>query len=507
MSPAGPTGLNWKPFPKPLGATMTATLTAGPATTSRLPAFARWPVLIIAGLTALAHAIAGMFGDFWIDEVYMLAIGKHHPDFGYADQPPLAPLIAAGMDGIAPGSMVALRLPAALATGGAVLLTGLLARDLGATRRGQAVAAFAAATGLWSALIGHFVAPYTFEPLLWLAMLLPLARWLRRHADGRADDRLLLAFGVLLGLNLLLKFQVALLCLALLLGALVVGPRAVLARPALWLGAGIALATASPTLIWQTLHGWPQLRMASVVTREAEVLFGGRTGSTIMMVAFAGVLGAVLVLVGTYRLLTSPVLRPYRMFAVAGLALFVFFAITAARPYYLVGLHGVLIAAAVVPRSGASEPSRWRWAVWPTCALSLAATAPLLQPAALHSEELPTPVSEQVALGASRAYTALPPAQRERTAVLAESYILAAMVEVGQDDHELPPVHSPHRGYGYFGPPVEAVDNVIFVGRDPRRVRGYFDEAKRVERGDFSVWVLSGRHTSWATIWPRIQRL
>ncbi|MFC7343009.1 glycosyltransferase family 39 protein [Saccharopolyspora griseoalba] len=486
---------------------MTATLTAEPVTDGRLPAFARWPVLLVAGLTALAHAIAGAFGDYWIDEVYMLAIGEHHPSFGYADQPPLAPLIAAAMDGIAPGSMIALRLPAALATGGAVLLTGLLARELGAPRRGQALAAFAAATGLWTAMIGHFVAPYTFEPVLWLAMLLPLVRWLRQHARGAANDRLLLVFGALLGINLLMKFQVALLCLALLIGALAVGPRAVLARPKLWLGAGIALVLASPTLIWQALHGWPQLRMASVVAREAEFLFGGRTGSTIMMVGFAGILGSGLVLVGTYRLLTRPDLRPHRLFAVAALVLFVFFVISVARPYYVVGLYGVLLAAAVVPRNRPAGPSRWGWAVWPVCALSLAAAGALLNPAALSSEEMPIPVSEKVARDASRAYTALPPAQRERTAVLGESYILAAMVEVGQDAHELPAVHSPHRGYGYFPRPGEDVDNVVFVGRDPAAVRGYFDEAEQVSRGDASVWVLTGRHESWATIWPRIRHL
>ncbi|GAA2347381.1 glycosyltransferase family 39 protein [Saccharopolyspora halophila] len=477
--------------------------------TSPLPSFAARPVLIITGVTALVHVIAAAFGDFWIDEVYMLAIGKYHPDFGYADQPPLAPMIAAAMDWIAPESMIALRLPAALATAGAVLLAGLLARELGAGRRGQAVAAFAVATGLWSALIGHFVAPYTFEPVLWLALLFPVVRWLRQHSRGVADDRLLLVFGVLLGINLLLKFQVALLCVALLIGALAVGPRAILARPKLWLGTGIALVLASPTLIWQALHGWPQLGMASIVSQEAEFLFGGRTGSTIMMVAFAGVVGSGLVVVGTYRLLRNPHLRPYRLFAVAALVLFVIFVITVARPYYVAGLYGVLIAAAVaeVPGSAPAKPSRWGWTAWPVYALSLVVAVVLANPSALNSEEMPIPVSEQVAGDTSRAYTGLAPARRAHTAVLAESYILAAMVEVGQDDHELPPVHSPHRGYGYFERPGDDVRNIVFVGRDPGEVRGSFERAEQLVRGDVSVWVLTGRQESWATIWPRIRHL
>src|SRR4029079_1168241 len=42
-------------------------------------------------LTAVLHCIASAFGDgYWFDEVYMLAIGRYHLDWGSADQPPYA---------------------------------------------------------------------------------------------------------------------------------------------------------------------------------------------------------------------------------------------------------------------------------------------------------------------------------------------------------------------------------------------------------------------------------
>ena len=93
------------------------------ATPRNVPAFARVPVLVIAALTALAHlgfAIAGR--GYWLDEVLMLAVGRHHLDWGSADQPPVVPLLAAAADAIAPGSMVALRVPAILATAAAVVV-------------------------------------------------------------------------------------------------------------------------------------------------------------------------------------------------------------------------------------------------------------------------------------------------------------------------------------------------------------------------------------------------
>jgi hypothetical protein len=60
-------------------------------------------VLGIAGLVALLHCTAMAFGTaYWFDEVYVLAIGRHHLDWGSADQPPVAPAVAALADAIAP---------------------------------------------------------------------------------------------------------------------------------------------------------------------------------------------------------------------------------------------------------------------------------------------------------------------------------------------------------------------------------------------------------------------
>src|SRR6185312_13270788 len=75
--------------------------------------FAAGVVVPIAVATGVLHCIASAFGDgYWFDEVYMLAIGRYHLDWGSADQPRLAPALAAVMDAVAPGSLIALRVPA-----------------------------------------------------------------------------------------------------------------------------------------------------------------------------------------------------------------------------------------------------------------------------------------------------------------------------------------------------------------------------------------------------------
>lgn len=66
--------------------------------------FAAGVVLPIAGVVAVLHCTASIFGSgYWFDEVYMLAIGRHHLEWASADQPPLTPALAALMDAISPG--------------------------------------------------------------------------------------------------------------------------------------------------------------------------------------------------------------------------------------------------------------------------------------------------------------------------------------------------------------------------------------------------------------------
>ena len=174
--------------------------------------FATRGVLGIAGVVAVLHCTATAFGSgYWFDEVYMLAIGRYHLDWGSADQPPLTPALAALADAVAPGSLIALRLPAVLATAGAVVVAGLIARELGCDRRAQVFTAAAQATGLWTTLAGHWLTPYAVEPLQWMLLLWLVIRWQRVR-----DDRLLIALGLVIGIAAMTKFQVILLCLVLL---------------------------------------------------------------------------------------------------------------------------------------------------------------------------------------------------------------------------------------------------------------------------------------------------
>lgn len=87
-------------------------------------------VAFAVGLAALGlhAAFAGRY-DVFRDELYFIVCGRH-PAFGYADQPPIIPLLAAGLYGLG-HSVWVLRLPATLAVGALAWLSVRFARLLG----------------------------------------------------------------------------------------------------------------------------------------------------------------------------------------------------------------------------------------------------------------------------------------------------------------------------------------------------------------------------------------
>ncbi|WP_099041532.1 ArnT family glycosyltransferase [Mycobacterium neglectum] len=482
---------------------MTTTET-GTASDRKIAPFATTVVLPIAGIVAVLHCAAGAFGGgYWFDEVYMLAIGRNHLDWGSADQPPVTPLLAALMDAVAPGSMLALRIPAALATAGAVVVAGLIAREIGCDRRAQGFTAAAQATALWTTLAGHWLTPYTLEPVQWLLLIWLLVRWLRLR-----QDRLLLAFGAVAGVAALTKFQVLLLCAVLLVAVAAVGSRDILRRPLLWVGVAIAVLLAAPIMVWQYANGWPQLHMASVVVGEAEALYGGRPGIAAQLIAYAGAAGVMLVLYGLWRVFRDPTLRDYRFLGVTFVVLYVFFVATAGRPYYLAGLYAPLAAvgALALQRRREKGVTRTRWLFWPTIAMSVVLALGML---VLSVVLVRDDVGQRIAKRTADAYHALPDTQRQRTVVIGQSYIVAAYIDGYSNEYSLPKAFSANRSYGYFPPPPADADTALYVGGDADDIRPYFTAVRRVgDIGeDMGVYLLTGQRESWNEIWARTRTL
>lgn len=483
-----------------------------------LPAFARGPVLAVAaGVGVLLTAVSGRYGYFG-DELYFVAAG-HHLDWGYADQPPLLPLIALAMDTIAPGSVAVLRIPATLAIVTAVVLAALLARELGGGRRAQLLAAGAVAVSPGFLVTGHLLATSTLDPVAWIALTYLLVRWVRTRSD-----RLLLVAGIVTAVGLQAKFLIVAFWVVAVAAVLVCGPRDLLRRPALWAGGAVAVLATVPTLGWQAAHGWPQLEMGRVVAGESGYA-GGMLGFLPLGFFAAGLLvGSALGVVGLVRLLRAP---EHRFLGVTAVGVALLFMLAGGRPYYLAGMLPLLWAAGAARVERHRPAGWWRWVpTWPVYALTGAAlllgNVLPIQPVSVHADQ-PLQIGNfqrdeigwpAMVADVQAAYRALPPDVARAAVVVTGDYWSCSAIQMFAPELRS---FSFHRGAAWFGTPPEDSGAVVFVG-DPQVLAPAFRTVTRVGELDNDervanlaqgtpIYLLEGRKVPWAQLWESVRHL
>ncbi|GAA4552574.1 glycosyltransferase family 39 protein [Amycolatopsis samaneae] len=506
---------------------MTATQerTGDPVVPAPIPAFAAKPVLTVAALLAVPLALTADRYGYFGDELYFLAAGRHL-SWGYVDQPPLLPLLARTMDAIGPGSPFVLRIPAMAATLAAVVLTALIARELGGRGRAQTMAAATVAVAAQFVAGGHYLATSTLDPVLWTLLLWLLVRWVRTRRDG-----LLGWAGVVTAVALYTKFLIGGFWIVAGIALLACGPRELLRRPALWFGALLAALALVPTLLWQATHGWPQLGVGAAISQEVGRTWGGRVVFLPSALLVAGIpVGAVLLCYGLWRLLRSTELRAYRFLGWTALGLAAVFLAVNGRYYYVAGMFAPCWAVAVVELERGRASRWWRWlATWPCYLVAAILVVPISLPVwprtwLAEHPGLPSPAFAtqeigwpEVAKSVAGAYATLPGPDRARTAVVTESYWGASALDRFGRDLGLPEPTSPNRGYATLVTPPESATDVLFVGEDPRPLLGHFAHLRPIGTVHTGlpvansidgnpIWLATGRNESWTTLWPKLAR-
>ena len=141
------------------------------------------PGWVLAILGVAAHLWASRGYDYFRDEMYFIVCGERL-DWGFVDQPPLIPAVAATMHHLFPGSLVMLRLLPALAHAATIVLVAATARQLGGGAWAQAIAALCVLTGGVFLGIGTTLSTGALEPLAGLFCAYALIRIIREI--GRA---------------------------------------------------------------------------------------------------------------------------------------------------------------------------------------------------------------------------------------------------------------------------------------------------------------------------------
>ena len=479
----------------------------------------RAPLLLGAAVTVVLVVFAGGYG-YHRDELYFLEAG-HHLAWSYADQGPVTPLVARLMSDIAPGSLTVLRIPSAIAAGLVVLLTGLLAGELGGRPRARALAAACAAVGTIVLFNGHLLSTSTLDLLVWT-----LVSWLVVRAVRTGDNRLWPVAGVVLGLGLLNKPLPAFLAVGLLAGVLIAGPRLLLRNPWVWSGAAIALVLWSPWIAWQASNGWPQIAVSRSIAAGNSTSSQPWWAIVPFQVLLVSPVLAPVWIAGLVRLFRDPAVRPYRFLAWAWVVLAVVFMASAGKPYYLAGLLPALLGAGAVAVDGWLDRGRRGLrrgligiALVGSAAVSAIIALPLV-PADRAGQVVATNPDVGETIGWPRFTQTIADVYRHvpGAVILTSNYGEAGAIDRYGPALGLPHAYSGHNAFGDWGPPPNGSAPVVAVGLDRSdiattlrdcRLRARIDDGVGIDNDEQGapVDVCRGPQRPWSAQWSAVKHL
>jgi len=225
------------------------------STSERLPLAAGGVVLGLAACKLLIEVYSGQQYGYFRDELYYLACSRHLA-WGYVDQPPLIALIAWLVRSTIGDSLFAIRFLPALAGAGEVVLTALIARELGGKKVAQGLAALAAVVAGGILAIDSFLSMNAFEPLFWMG-----CAWVVIRIVKTGNQRLWIWFGILAGLGLENKHSMLIFGAAIVVGLILTPQRKAFASPWIWIAGAIALLIFLPNLLWNIQHHFPFIEL------------------------------------------------------------------------------------------------------------------------------------------------------------------------------------------------------------------------------------------------------
>ena len=432
-------------------------------------------LVALAGVSFVAHMlVAGNYGYFR-DELYYIADGRHL-QAGYVDQPLLMGWLAALLRVIAGDSLVAIHVIPALACAGIIVITGLMARELGGGRVAQLVAGVAALFTLDFMATGSLFSMDVLDQLWWAVGSLILIRLLRRDSP-----RWWLFFGLVAAVALLTKLTILFFGLAVVLALLITPERRYLRTPWPWLAGGIAFLGLLPYLVWNAVNGWP--------TWEFWHHYGGiGTDPLAFFVAQIDQMNPIAVPLAVAGLIFyfRKAGARYRLLGWTFVFAYLVLTLIRVKPYFLAPAYPILFAAgAVVFEQWALRP-RLAW-IRPAYLTFLALSGILLAPDVMPILPLATAVHaygtltqpladrlgwDSLTQAVENVYAGLPPAQRAQVCVLTSNYGEAGALSQLAAPGRLPPVISGHNNYDLWGPGTCTGQVLIVVGYSASDVQG-----------------------------------
>ena len=501
----------------------------GAETKSSSPPGSALGILVGLALVRLVlHCATNWQYGFHRDELGLLDDARYL-DWGYVSYPPLTPFLGRIALILFGPSLVGVRFFAALAQSMAMVLSGLMTRELGGSRWAQVIAALAAAVAPMSVCMGTMLQYIALDYLWWVLAAYGVIRLLRTE-----NPRWWLAIGAALGFGMMTKYTIIFFIAGIVAGVVFTPARRYLRSRWLWAGAALSVVIFLPNLIWQVRHEFISLTfLQHIHERDVEI---GRTGGFFVQQFFvsANLVTLPLWLAGIWFYLVS---SRYRMLGWMFFVPLILFFLARGRFYYMAPAYPMLFAAGAMVWGNWLEkrskiPARiGRGLTWAALAAGAAFSALTMMPiASINSagwrltSKIHDNFTEQIgwpelAQTVAAIYGRLPAAEKPRTAILVGNYGEAGAINLYGRRQGLPEVISGINTYWWRGYGTQPPEIVILVGFSREAAKRFASEVelaghitnpygvRNEETKDHpDIFVCRGFKKSWPEFWKNFQR-
>jgi hypothetical protein len=432
-----------------------------------------WPILLgLATAVALLHILTNGRYGFHRDELQFLSDARHL-DWGFVAYPPMTPFLEHVGLAIFGLSMVGLRLFSVLAQAAAIVVTGLMASELGGGRLAQFTAALAVALSPLPLFNGTEFQYTSFDFLWWVLIAYFTIRLLRTE-----NPRWWLAIGASVGLGLLTKYSILFYIAGILTGMALTPARRYFKSAWFWGGIVLALAIFLPNFFWLLRHNFISYHFLQHI-HVRDVGEGRANGFFLhQFLICTNLFAAPLWLAGLAGFLLN---RRFRMLAFMYLVPLALFFFGKGRGYYMSAAYPMLMA------MGAAMGERWlrslpRWgrrtveavffsglavvgAYVIAVVVPLAASGPLRDFALSHNGDLREEIGwNQMVKTVAGIRDALPPDQQAHLGITTGNYGEYGAIEILGPAYGLPqPIGTTNSEY-LRGYPTPQPTTIIALG-------------------------------------------
>jgi len=488
-------------------------------------------LVLLALVSVLVHtATNGQYG-FHRDELQTLDDARHM-DWGFVVYPPMTPAIGRIELVLFGTSLIGFRFFAAVAVSAAMVIAGMIAKELGGGRREQVLAAVATCVAP-VALAQGAVFQYVSFDYLWGV----LATYFLVMLCKSGDARWWLAIGFVLGLGMETRYTAGFWTLGIVGGVLLSDARKYLLSKWLWIGVAISVLLFLPNLVWQAKHDFISLDFLRHL-HERDVRQGRNKGFLVGQILLCvNVVTVPLAGRGLWFLSAKEQGKRYAVVAWAAILTFLLFWVAKARFYYTAPIYPVLLAAGSVAfgnwrntakASTAKFVSRLRWTM---IVLSGAFMAFFVMPIAPFggagwrlTSKLHDQFREQIgwtdlADNVARVYSSLSAEERARTGILTGNYGEGGALNLYGPSRGLPFAMSGTNSFWYRGYDKREPQTVIVVGLEREEVDANFSScviaAKNTNafgveneesRDHPDIYLCRGLKAPWPAFWKKFRR-